>query len=71
MSYIEYLKGDDKSNIINANKDALALELLLDSIHPSLDHLIKDLSTSKEVWEKLKLYFDKDTLCDNIWNIII
>ena len=56
LSCIENLKD------IDPNKDSLALELLLDSIHPSLDYLIEDLSTTKEVWDKLKSHFDKDTL---------
>jgi hypothetical protein len=62
LSCIENIEGDNKSNIIDLDKDSLALEMLLDSIHPSLDHLIEDLSTSKEVWDKLKSHFDKNTL---------
>lgn len=55
---------DSKTNIqaVDPNKDSLALELLLDSIHPSLDHLIEDLFTAKQVWDKLKQHYDKDTV---------
>ena len=51
---------------IDIEVDGRCLEILLDSIHPSLDYLIEDLTTSFEVWSTLKFCYDKDTLTSSM-----
>jgi len=52
---------EDKS-FIDIDLDGRCMELLLDNIHPDLDHLISDLSTSYQIWNKLSSHFDKQTM---------
>ncbi|KAJ1676274.1 hypothetical protein EV182_008522, partial [Spiromyces aspiralis] len=56
---IDPAKSSAKFDLI---KDAEARILILDHVHPSMDHLVRDESTAYSMWTKLEQMFSKVTI---------